>query len=405
MNKKLILFTIIASSIITLLAGDIFLPSLPQIAEYFAVNNSMVQLSISFFLGGQVFATLFWGTCADNIGRKKTFALGMSLFFIGTIACLLSATIYSFLLGRLIQGMGSVVVPVVGWALIQDMYPKDESAGVMSWVGGIVSLAPMAAPFLGGQITKYVSWKGDFYFIAFTTSAVLAVICMLPKNLPTNKKIDAPKHAIRQYGEMLRNKLFISYVSLFALLACGEWCFLTILPFLFTHKMHLSEDKIGFFLSLSASFFILGALIAPRFLKQLGIVRLLSIGTTASVLSGIILLSMHFLSTYNPLFISLAFGFYLFCGALLWGSSSSRALQCYEEQRGSASAVRSLLLVSFFAVGSYLGTLIRNDTLLDISLMLIFFSISSMLLCFSITLMNRRVTLRRHSGPASPNIN
>lgn len=82
------------------------------IADYFFVDSSTAQYSISFFLGGQILATLFWGPLSDNIGRKKAFSIGMYLFFIGTIICILSVSIITFLLGRVIQGIGGVVVPV-----------------------------------------------------------------------------------------------------------------------------------------------------------------------------------------------------------------------------------------------------------------------------------------------------
>ena len=367
LNKHLSLFVIISSSLIGLMTSDIFLPSMSQIAEYFFVDSSMAQFSISFFLGGQILATLFWGALSDNIGRKKAFSIGMYLFFTGTIICIASASIYTFLLGRVLQGIGNVVAPVVGWALIQDMYPKDKSAAIMSWIGSIIALAPMTAPAIGGQITKYFHWKADFYFIALVTSIILIGLFALPENRLTTRKINTTRQAIKQYRRILRNKLFVSYVSLFALLACGQWCFLTMVPFLYINIMHLSADKVGLLMALSASFFILGATLASRLLNRLGVDRLLGIGTKLSILSGLTLLGFHLFGIYNPILISLAFGFYLFCASLLWGASSSRALQCYEEQRGAASSVRSLLMIGFFAVGSYLGILIRNDSLLDVS--------------------------------------
>lgn len=393
MNKQLSLLVIISASLITLMSSDIFLPSMPEIAEYFFVNSSSAQLSISFFLGGQILATLFWGALSDNIGRKKAFSIGMYLFLTGTIICIASVNIYIFLLGRVIQGIGGVVAPVVGWALIQDMYPKDKSAGIMSWIGSIIALAPMTAPVIGGQISIYFHWKGDFYFIAIITSIILVGITALPENRFTIKKNNPTKEAIRQYTNILGNKLFVSYVSLFALLACGQWCFLTIAPFLYKNIMHLSADKVGLLMALSASFFILGATLASRLLNRLGIDKLLGMGTKLSALSGLLLLVFHLFGIYNPILISLAFGFYLFCASLLWGASSSRALQCYEEARGAASSVRSLLMIVFFASGSYLGTLIRNDSLLDVSIVLIILSASSIALHLSTVLENKRVNV------------
>jgi predicted MFS family arabinose efflux permease len=263
----------------------------------------------------------------------------------------------------------------------------------MSWVGSIIALAPMTAPAIGGQITKYFHWKGDFYFIAFITGITLIGLSALPENRFTTKKINPIREAIKQYTSMLRNKLFVGYVSLFALLACGQWCFLTMVPFLYGNIMQLSADKVGLLMAFSASFFIFGASLASRLLNRLGVDRLLGIGTKLSTLSGLTLLGFHLFGIYNPILISLAFGFYLFCASLLWGASSSRALQCYEEQRGAASSVRSLLMIGFFATGSYLGTVIRNDSLLDVSIVLILSSIGSVVLHFTTVLENHRVNL------------
>ncbi|MGQ3890786.1 multidrug effflux MFS transporter [Legionella sp. CNM-4043-24] len=393
MNKKPSLLVIISSSIITLMSSDIFLPGMPHIAEYFSVDNSIAQLSISLFLGGQILATLFWGALSDSIERKKVFSIGIYVFFIGTIICILSTNIYIFLLGRVIQGIGGIVAPVVGWALIQDLYPKDKSAAVMSWIGSIIALAPMTAPALGGQITRYFHWKGNFYFIAITTGIVLAGLSALPHNHLKIQKNNSTSQTIKQYADIMKNKLFVSYVSLFALLACGQWCFLTMSPFLYKNIMHLSADKIGLLMTLSASFFILGTGLASRLLNRLGVDKLLGMGTKLSMLSGLMLLGFHLFGIYNPILISLTFGFYLFCASLLWGASSSRALQCYEEQRGAASAVRSMLMIVFFAAGSYLGSLIRNDSLLDVSIVLITISISSIFLSFTTVPENHKVNI------------
>lgn len=396
LNKHLTLLTIVSSSIITLFASDIFLPSLPNIAEYFAVTNSKAQLSISFFLGGQVLTTLFWGFFSDRLGRQKAFQLGMGIFLIGTIICIDSTTITIFLIGRLIQGIGGVAVPVIGWAIIQDLYPKDKSAGIMSWIGSIIALAPMTAPALGGQLDKLWGWKADFYFIFILTTLIL--ICQLIQSKEKSEAKKSTLNFVNTYTPIIKDKIFLSYIAMFALLACGQWCFLTIAPILYKNTLNLSSDKIGYLMSFSALFFIFGTTIANRLIKKTGIDFLLSLGAKLSFAASLVLLFFHVTNLLNALLISVTFGMYLFGAALLWGSSSSRALQCYETNRGSASAIRSLLMIALFTLGSYLGALINNNNLLQIAALMSIFSLLSIKIYHSRALSTHRSQLNLQSN-------
>ena len=209
MNKNSVLFVVVSSALVTLFASDIYLPSMPRIAAYFSVDNSQVQLSLSFFLGGQLLTTLFWGTLSDTIGRKKSYFIGMLIFLLGTFFCIVSENIHIFLLGRLLQGAGGIVSAVVGWALIQDVYPKDKSARIMSWIGSIIAVAPMVAPVLGGLIAKHFNWKYDFYLIAFFASIVLVGIYNLSDVQKAAVTSFSPKAVVKQYVGIITNKLFL----------------------------------------------------------------------------------------------------------------------------------------------------------------------------------------------------
>ena len=156
-------------------------------------------------------------------------------------------------------------------------------------------------------------------------------------------------------------------------------CFLTIAPFLYKNTLHLSEDKIGLLMAISSSFYIIGGMCSPALLTRLGINTFLGVASSFSILGGLLLLGIHFMELYNALLITAAFGLYIFFTSLVWGASTSKALQCFDEQRGSASAIRSLLIIGFFTTGSYIGSLINNDNLVDISIVLIVVSVLSTL--------------------------
>jgi predicted MFS family arabinose efflux permease len=195
------------------------------------------------------------------------------------------------------------------------------------------------------------------------------------------------------YSSIIRNKTFLSYVSMFALLSCGEWCFMTTVPLLYKNTLHLNAEKIGFLMSLSAGFYILGTLLTNQLLKKISIDAVLRLGIKLSTAASILLLYFHWTDHYQALFISVTFGIYLLGASLLWGPTTSRALQCYETNRGAASAVRSLLLIGFFTLGSYLGTLIESN-LLHLSIVMIFVSLASAKVYYSKPLANQRRDLR-----------
>lgn len=374
---KIRLYIITGFAIVTFFSSDMFLPSIPQMAQYFNASESTAQFSIILFFVGQLSLTLFWGALADKLGHQKVFNIGVYVFLFGTVLCTLSTSISSFLIGRIIEGFGFGVAPVVGLAIIQSMYPNDKSTRIISTVGGIIALAPMIAPSIGGQIERTLGWRGNFYCILFMVTLLVICFRKLPeeKNKIKPKKMD--KNVFQIYANMISNKIFTSWIYIFAFLACGQWCFITIIPFFYKDELGLTAPTIGSLMTFSSMFFITGTFSVNKILRYISVDMLIKLGTKISILGGIGLLLLHFFNYYSSILISLNFGIYLLGASLLWGSSSSKALQCFKESLGSASAVRSLLLISFFSLGGYLGTVISSKNLLFVSILLIICSITS----------------------------
>ncbi|WP_131774873.1 MFS transporter [Legionella anisa] len=373
---KIKLFIIITFSIITFFSSDMFLPSIPKIAHYFSISESISKLSVVFFFVGQLVSALFWGTLSDRLGHQKAFNMGVYIFLFGTILCTISTSFSFFLIGRVIEGIGSIVAPVIGLAIIQSLYPKDKSTRVMSVLGGIIALAPMIAPSIGGFIESFWGWRSNFYCILILTLLIIICFHKIPLYENNIQRKDN-KNALRVYAQIISNKIFTSWVCLFALLACGQWCFITMIPFLYRNKMGLNPQAIGGLMTLSALFFIIGTFTVNKLLKYISVDSLIKLGIRVSTVGSLVLLFLHLFNIYYPILISLGFGIYLFGASLLWGSTSSRALQCFKESLGSASAIRSLLMISFFVLGSCIGTLINDKDLLFVSILLMTCAISS----------------------------
>lgn len=364
LHRSIQLSLVIASSILALISTDIILPSLPHIAYFFNVPANDVKMLLSIYLLGQFITVLFWGIIADQIGRRQTLLLGMLLFLCGALISVNAHSITLLLVARFLQGAGAIVTPVAGWALIQDLYPKDEGARILAWVGTLTAVLPLLAPALGGTLDVLYGWRSTFYCVTIYSILLCIALTILPNKTasPAGNTLSLGTRC-RLYSLIIRNKTFISYISLFGLLNCGEWCFLSVIPFYYEHQ-NIPTDSIGFLLMYISMGFMLGSLLAAKFFRWFGIDKTLHYGIQLAIASSVLLLigEYYHWSTY-PLFNALVLGIYIASTALLWGGSTSRALQCFAEYRGIASAVRSLILLCFSSLGAYVGSVLPNTRL------------------------------------------
>lgn len=364
---------IILLALSTVAATDIFLPSLPSMTSYFGANGDEVQLAIPIYLLGSLFAAPILGVLSDHFGRRPLLFSGIGLFLLGTAMCIYSHTLPVFLMARFIQGFGAIVSPVIGWAIIQDLYPADESAKVMSWMGSIVSVVPIVAPALGGYIHITFGWQGSFLLI-FLVAAVTFILVLFSRDktkvLIKKENLSFLK-TLKKYTRIVTDKHFLFYISFFALLNSGTYCYLTIIPFYFENSLYLSPNVFGLYLSASASFYILGMLVTPMLLKQRKVNKTISLGITFTLIGSGLLLCVNFLAPTFPLLIVASMGLYFFGTAVIWGPSTSRALQRFEDIRGAASGVRSLILTASFVLGGLAGSILDDSSLLPLSLFLL----------------------------------
>lgn len=365
-SRTLQTFIVMVATIATAAATAIFLPSLPSLAIYFQTSNDLTQLAVPLALFGAFVATPIVGSLSDHYGRLPVMMGGMLVFLIGTAACIFSPTLPFFLIARFIQGCGGATSFIVGWALIPDIYPKDESTKIITWMGAGISVSPVLAPVIGGYLQDLWGWQASFILILTLIVIIIGLLFCVPssseKNTPrgTLPLLDL----LKNYVEILQHRNFLIYSSLFSLLACGEWCYLTMIPFYFEKTLFLLPSVFGIYLAGSAAFKIVGTFLTPMLLKSIGDTKTIKIGIFFTLIGSLSLLLISFFAPTSPLFIVGSFGLYIFGGALLWGPSTAKALQHFEKSRGAASAVRGLLMTLFFTLGGFAGSFLNDGSLI-----------------------------------------
>ena len=139
------------------ISTDLYLPSLPAIGAAFGVDAGEVQLTLSVFLAGFACSQLVYGPLADRFGRRPVMLAGLALYSAATVICMVATSIDVLILARFLQAIGACVGPVLGRAVVRDVYGREGAAQVLSYMGMAMALAPAFGPIIGGYLDR--SWS------------------------------------------------------------------------------------------------------------------------------------------------------------------------------------------------------------------------------------------------------
>ncbi len=273
------------------LSVDMYLPSLPTIADDLGAAHAQVQMTIGVFLGGLCLGMLLYGPLSDRFGRRRLLLGGMVLYLLASLGCALAAQVEHLLFWRFLQALGGAAASVLGRALVRDLFPLDEAARVLSLMHLVSMLATLAAPLIGGYLMLLAGWRSLFVLLAlFCAVCLVAVAWKIPETLPPDRRGASVGQVFRAYGRLAVQPLAIGYILCMALGFGGMFAFITASPFVYIDYFGLSPLGYGWLFGLNILGIIIATWLNARWVGRLGPQRLLRIGTTVAALAGVALL-------------------------------------------------------------------------------------------------------------------
>ncbi|ERF73022.1 hypothetical protein EPUS_07116 [Endocarpon pusillum Z07020] len=176
-RQRFILGIVTAAGFFGPLAGGIYLPALPTLREAFNASATVINATVSVFMGVLAVAPLFWGSQADYGGRKPLYMVSLMIFIVANILlAAVPANLAALFILRIVQGFGAASVLSLGAGTVADITAPKGRASAMSIVLLGPQMGPVLGPLLGGAITGSASWRWTFGFLAITCSAVYVVL-------------------------------------------------------------------------------------------------------------------------------------------------------------------------------------------------------------------------------------
>ncbi|PHS30573.1 MAG: Bcr/CflA family drug resistance efflux transporter [Methylophaga sp.] len=328
-------------------AIDTYLPAFPAIEAEFGISRALLSQSLGFYLAAFAVATLFWGPITDRFGRKTAIISGMSIYLLASLGCALADNYNHFLLFRTIQGAAAAGGIVASRALIRDMFDSKHAQQVMSYVVMFFALAPAIAPILGAWLHEAYGWRSIFYFLALFCAVVIGLILTLVhETLAIDKRQSLhPVAILSVYLKMLSN--FRLQALVLANGACfgGFFLFIASSPTILFDFLGLAEKDYWMQFTPMVAGLIIGSFISSKISHSYSAKKTITTALTIMMVATILnLLQAYFL----PISI-VGFVFPLFLYALGMGMAmptfAIMALDCFPENKGSASAVQSSALM------------------------------------------------------------
>lgn len=323
------------------LSTDMYLPALPDIRAAFSVDTAAVQMTLSIFLVGLAVAHLILGPLSDRFGRRPVLIGGMALYTLASIACVLAPTIEILMVARLVQAFGVCAGGVVGRAVVRDIHGRIEAARMLSHISTAIAVAPLVAPLVGGHLAVSFGWASVFWTMAAIGLFVfIATFLMLPET-NTQPMADAlnPRRFAANYKTLLSSAHYRAYLFATAFCFSGLFAFISGSSFILIETLGMAPDHFGFAFGFVVVGFMVGSHLSGRWVKRLGIERLVAIGGRVAMLTGLVALALSLLAPVSIFSVVAPMTLYLACVGMILPSSMAGAIAPYPTMAGAASAL------------------------------------------------------------------
>ncbi|MCH4170298.1 MAG: Bcr/CflA family efflux MFS transporter [Lactobacillus sp.] len=376
--KSFIIFLALLSAFVPL-STDLYLPALPTMGRFFAVNEFVMNLTLILFFIFYSGATLIWGPLSDRFGRRPILLIGLTIYMLASVLCGLAQNAPQIIVFRIIQAIGGGTATTIATAIIKDVYRGKQQEDTLAIVQSMVVISPALAPVIGALLLQFISWRGIFF-----TQAILGLTVVIGSVVytETNHQRDNASGVIKAIGRLgvvLRNPGFSALLVTFSVMSIVSLAYISSSSYIFQNTFKLSSQMYSFFFSFNALGMLLAPLVYIKVSEKVDRIKVIYTCFGISILGGILLLACGALSPWT-------FALTQFPATV--ASSGVRPPATYlilkqqDQDNGSASSLYSAAGTIFGSVGMVIVSLGQQHPVLILAQIDIWIGIFSIVALF-----------------------
>jgi len=322
------------------LSIDMYLPAIPGIAREFRVPIGSAERTLSSFFLGFTIGQAFFGPLADRFGRKTPLYAGLALYVLMCAACALSRNVEMLMAWRFLQAIGACAGGVVARACVRDLFGAEEAPRIFAYMMLVLGVAPLIAPFLGGYMLLWASWRGIFWTQgALGAIAALAILLRLPETHGGAHRTLHPGHILRDYWEIGRDRRFIAAALAGAVSNSSMFAYITGSPHVFIDLFHVRPQNFGWFFGAIAAGLITMAQVSARLLKRAPAETVMLSAQAAQSAAGAVVMLVAVTGIGHADGLAVALFLFVALNGAIMPMATGIAMRPYARNAGMASAL------------------------------------------------------------------
>lgn len=296
------------------LSMDLYLPAFPELAADLGASQAAVQLTLTADVIGLVVGQLILGPLSDARGRR-TLLIGSTLVCaVASALCALAPSAGLLALWRFVQGASGGGGIVLARAIAADISSGVAAARLFSLFMTVSSVAPIAAPVLGGALLAATgSWRPMFWLLA-VISLVLAAATWraIPETLPADKRhAGGLRQTGRAFATLARDRVFAGYALTVAFAYASLFGYISGSSFALQDIYGLTATQFSLVFAANAAGMIALGLLNARLVRRYAVRGLLLVGLIGSTVAAVVLLGavlggLGLVALLVPLFVVVA---------------------------------------------------------------------------------------------------
>jgi len=324
---------------------DTYIPAFSGIAASLNATPVQMQQTLSAYLFGFAFMSLFHGALSDSVGRRPVVLWGLAAFTAASMGCALSQSIGQLVFFRAVQGLTTGAGIVVSRAVVRDMFAPAQAQKVMSQITIYFGVAPAVAPMIGGVLFAHLGWHSVFWFLTGVGVFLwVANYRLLPETLHLSHRHPLKvSNLLQGYWKLGRDPRFFLLALASGVPFNGMFLYVLSAPVFLGEHLALLPTQFFWFFVLTISGIMSGAWVSGRMAGKLAPKRQIRHGFLILFTIALVNLAANAVFPAHAAWAMFPVAIFAFGWAMMVPAVTLLVLDLHPERRGMASSLQAFI--------------------------------------------------------------